>query len=330
MAKLIDIVKNGGYIDAAVGIIDEVTKSVPEMAFFDARLIDGTQFQSLVKTGLPTTGFRALNNGVDASRSAHSLRTFNLGVLAGLCQVDKAEAQASCAPGVNTIESFLGDQATDLVVSGAMSLASKVWYGAKAGAEGFDGVSALVSDDLTIDAGGTTANKQASVYAVGNSATKACGLVFAKNSGFFLTEDLVWKDGKMLGENGKEVPAYWADLTGWAGFSAVNAKKMARLANLGDSKNLTDALLAKVVNAYRKANNGLNPDALFTTFDQLAALQTSRSVVAPSVGKVRTEITAAWPTDYEGIPLIASNALLDTEAVWTAESSSSSSSSASA
>ena len=103
---------------------------------------------------------------------------------------------------------------------------------------------------------------------------------------------------------------------------------MARLANLGAaSHTLTDALLAKLVNAYRKANDEL-PSAIFASYDQLAFLQASRTatMVAP---RERGSISAEWPTDYQGIPLIASNAVSDAEAVWTKESSVSSSSSSS-
>jgi len=88
MSKLIDLVKNGGYTDAAVGIIEEVTKAVPEIGIFDARLINGTQFKSVYKNGLPTAAFRSVGNGVAASRSSYGLRTYDLGILAGLCQVD--------------------------------------------------------------------------------------------------------------------------------------------------------------------------------------------------------------------------------------------------
>lgn len=322
MAKIIDLVK-GAYADATVGIVDEVVKAVPEIAFFDARLVKGTQFKTLAKTGLPTTGFRTVGNGVDASRSGYALKTFDLGVLAGLVQVDKAEVLGDS---VRSKEEVLSDEAIDMVISGMKTLAGKVWYGNKASAESFDGVAGLCLDELVVSAGDSTANKCSSAFAVGNDVKKACGLVFSENSGFFLNGDLDFKEGTMTGSNSKPVPCFWTDLTGWAGFSAVNSKKMARLANLGASSHtLTDALLAKLVNAYRKANDEV-PSAIFASYDQLAFLQASRTAtqVAP---RERGSISAEWPTDYQGIPLIASNAISDAEAVWTEASSSSSSSS---
>lgn len=324
MAKLIDLVK-GAYADATVGIVDEVVKEVPEVAFFDARLVKGTQFKTLARISLPTAGFRTVGNGIDASRSGYGLKTFDLGILSGLVQIDKAEVLGDS---LRSKEEVLSDEAIDLIVAGMKELASKIWYGGKAGAESFDGVAALCEDALVVDAGDSTANKCSSVYAVGNDAKKACGLVFSENSGFFLNGELDFKEGKMLGVNNKEVPCFWTDLTGWAGFSAVNSKKMARLANLGTaSHTLTDALLAKLVNAYRKAT-GSRPDALFASYDQVAALQASRTatMVAP---RERGSISAPWPTDHDGIPLIATNAIVDTEAVWSASGDGSSSGSGS-
>ena len=321
MAKVIDLVK-GAYSDAAVGIIDEVSKVVPEIAFFDARLVAGTQFKTLARTSLPTTGFRALGAGIDASSNGYALKTFDLGILAGLVQMDKA---AALADALRSKEEVLSDEAIGVIISAMKTLAGKVWYGSKDGAEKFAGVATLCEDDLVVSAGGSTANAESSVFAVGNSATKACGLVFSKNSGFFLEGELEFKEGTMSGSNSKPVPCSWTDLTGWAGFSAVNAKKMARLANLDSSTHsLTDALLAKVVNAYTKANDGIRPDALFASYAQLEKLQASRAANHVLPGQ-KGSVSAEFPTDFQGIPLIATNAILDTEAVWTAESSSSSS-----
>lgn len=320
MAKLIELVK-GNYADAAVGIIDEVSKSVPEIAVFDARLVKGTQFKTIARTSLPTTGFRTLGNGIDASRAGYSLKTFDLGILAGLVQIDRAEVLADS---MRSKEEVLSDEAIAVVTSGMKSLASKVWYGNKANAEAFDGVAGLA--DIVIDAGDSTANKCSSAFAVGNSAAKACGLVFSENSGFFLNGELEFRDGVMTGANSKPVPCYWTDLTGYAGFSAVNANKMARLANLGASSHkLTDALLAKLVNAYRKANDGEMPAAIFANFDQIEALQAARAAtyIAP---RERGSVAAEWPVDFQGVPIIATNAIVSTEAVWTEESSSDSSS----
>ena len=89
MATLAEIVTGKGY-DASQGIIEEVSKLVPELDKFDSVLIPGTTFQSVAQTSDPTTGFRTAGNGIDASDEGYRLDDFALGILAGLCQRDKA------------------------------------------------------------------------------------------------------------------------------------------------------------------------------------------------------------------------------------------------
>ena len=322
---VMELVK-GRYADATVGIVDEVSKLVPEIKFFDSRLIKGTQFKTLARTSLPTTGFRKLNEGIAASRNGYDMKTFDLGILAGLVQMDKAEALGDS---MRTKEQVLADEANGVMVSAFKTLGSKVWYGDSANAEAFAGAATLVKDSMVVDAGGSTANACSSVFAVGNGATDGCGLVLSEESGFLLNGDLEFKEGKMLGKNNLEVPCFWTDLTGWAGFSCVNANRLARLANLDATKTLTDALLADLVGKYEEANDGLRPDALFVSFAQRRALQKARSAIYPAIRGTKGELTAPTPVDFEGIPLIATNAIVNTEAVWAEEESSSSSSSSS-
>lgn len=310
MATLREIVTGKGW-DATQGIVEEVVKTVPELAFFDSTIIPGTSFQTLRLTSDPTTGFRSVGNGIDASDEGYSLVTTSLGILAGLVQRDKAAVLAD----VRGRDACMRAAAIATVRSAMKTLASKVWYGAASGDEKFAGAAALVKAALTVKAAGTTANKQSSVFAVGNSCDDKCGLFFGDGSDLFGQAELDWKEGLMAGSNSKPVPSFWKDLTSWAAFGCRNSNSIARLANLGDNSNLTDALLAKLVNAYRKANDGQMPDALFASYDQVEALQQARSAAYPAVRGTKSGIAAPWPTDYEGIPLFATSAISDTEAV---------------
>ena len=312
MATLQSLVTGKGY-DASQGIIEEVSKLVPEIERFETILIPGTTFQSVSHVSDPATGFRTAGNGIDASDEGYSLRDYALGILAGLCQRDKAVVDAD----IRGREATLKAAAIALVRSGMKSLASKVWYGAKTGAEKFNGCAALVKDALVVDAGNSTADKSASVYAVGLGEEK-CHLVFNENAALLKQAELDWKEGIMTGANSKPVPSYWTDLTGWAGFACRNANAIARIANLGAANPLTDALLAEIVSKYAEANDGQNPDAIFCTFKQRLELQKSRGTTVRTSARSAIEITAAVPLEYAGIPIVATTSLLDTEAVWSA------------
>ncbi len=311
MATLREIVSGKGF-DASQGIIDEVSKLVPELNFFDAHLVAGTSFQSVVQTGDPTTGFRSVGAGIDASDESYRLDTFNLGILAGLVQRDKAAFDAD----VRGRDAALAAAATALVRSGMKTLAGKVWYGAKTGDEKFAGASALVKGSLVVDAGGTS-SALSSVYAVGKGLDK-CHLVFCESSPLLNASELVWKEGTMSGSNSKAVPSYWTDLTCWAGFACRNANAVARIANLDATKSLTDTLLAELVSRYAEANDGLNPDAIFCTFGQRLALQKSRGTAVRTAARSTIEIAAGVPLEYDGIPIIATNSLAGTESAYSA------------
>ena len=314
MATLAEIVTGKGY-DASQGIIEEVSKLVPELDKFDSVLIPGTTFQSVAQTSDPTTGFRTAGNGIDASDEGYRLDDFALGILAGLCQRDKAVFDAD----VRGREAALRAAAVSMVRSGMKTLAGKVWYGAKAGAEKFNGCAALVKAALVVDAGNSTANKSSSAYAVGIGEDK-CHLVFNEKSALLTRAELEWKEGIMAGANEKPVPSYWTDLTGWAGFACRNANAIARIANLGSGSGnkLTDDMLAELVSKYAEKNDGQNPDAIFCTFAQRLFLQKSRGTTVRTGAGSSLAISAGVPLEYAGIPIIATNSLSDDEAVWSA------------
>lgn len=311
MATLRELVTGKGY-DASQGIIEEVLKRVPEIEALPSVLIPGTSFQSAALITDPTTGFRNVGAGIAASDEGYRLDTFNLGVLAGLVQRDKAAVDAD----IRGRDATMKAAATALVRSGMKSLAVKVFAGAKASAEKFDGCATLCKAALTVNAGGTAAESGdtglSSVYALG-CGEEACHLVFNVNSPLLTQSELNWEKGVMTGSNNKPVPSYWTDLTCWAGFACRNANAIARIANLSTAKPLTDVLLAELVSKYAQANDGQNPSALFVTFGQRLLLQKSRGTTVRTSAKSAVEITAAVPLEYDGIPIYATNALTENE-----------------
>ena len=313
MATLRELVTGKGW-DASQGIIEEVSKLVPELNFFDARTISGTTFKGLKLTSDPATGFRAIGNGIDASDEGYSLATYELAYLAGLVKRDKAAFEAD----PTGRDAALARAATAVVRSGMKTLAAAIWYGDSTSK--FSGVSALVKPALVKDAGGTTASAQTSVYLVGNNAQDTCGLVFNQDSKLLTAAELEWKEMLSTGANSKDMPVLYTDLGCWCGFAVLNSNSVGRIANLSatDSKGLTDALLADAVTAYQKANDGLSPAAIFAPFSQIRALRADRSTKVYNGPRDTKENLAANPTDFDGIPIIGTNAISETEAVWSA------------
>ncbi len=311
MATLRELVTGKGW-DASQGIIEEIEKQVPELAFFDTKIIPGTTFQGLKMTSLPTTGFRAIGAGIDASDEGYTLANYALAIVAGLCKRDKAAFAAD----PTGREAALARAAKAQVLSGMLTLGKAVWYGDSTSQ--FSGVNALVKAGLIVDAGGSTANGETSVYLVGNDAEEECGLVFSQDSGVLGKTELEWKEGIMTGSNSKDVPCLWTDLTTWAGFAVRNSNRIGRIANLDSSHKLTDALLADAVSLYMEANNGLAPKAIFASHTQLRYLRADRSSKVYNGPRDTKENIAAAPTEFDGIPLIGTTGIVATESVYTA------------
>ena len=315
MATLRELVTGKGW-DATQGIIEEVSKLVPELNFFDAKIIQGTTFQGLKLTSLPTTGFRAIGKGIDASDEGYSLANYTCALLAGLVQRDKAAFtadprgadEAKAAAAIATIRSAM------------KTLAAAIWYGDGSGASGadiFPGVAAACDSSLVVKAGGSTASKQTSVFLVGNDANEQCGLYFGEDSELLGKSELEWHEGLMTGSNSKQVPALWTSLDSWAGFGVRQKYAVGRICNLSttDSKTLTDALLAEAVSLYQEKNDGVPPKAIFAPFEQVRALRVSRSAKVYDLPGHGGENIAGAVVDFDGIPIVGTSNISLTEAV---------------
>lgn len=314
MNTIYDILKNGNAADARVGVVEEAVAQVPELRVMDAGLVKGTQFQTVSRTALPATGWRAANAGVDASGSTYALRGHNLAILAGLVKLDKAVADAD----FEGKEAALDREVRGVTLSAFQTLARAMYYATEA-TEGFDGAAALVKSANVVKAGSVAETEtHMSVYAVGNSFRDGCGFAFNESSGLISPDEIIFKEGLITGSNSKQLMGYIADLTTWAGFSVTNANRIARLCNLdagSTGATLTDALLADLVTAYRDSNGGLMPSFIFMPFAAQRQLQNARSTQIRVGTRSAIETYAAIPADYEGIPILGTGALTKTEAL---------------
>jgi len=315
--NLMDVMK-GKYNDASVGIVEEVLKKVPELAFFDARIIDGTQFKTLARTGLPSAGFRDVNTGIDASGSTYAMKTFDLFVLDCLVKMDKAVAVGD----IYGKDMALARESVGAVLAGMKQMAKQTWYGTANDAKGFPGAKFLTKTDLKIGnkSTGLTAATGSSVFAVGNSTLNACGYVFGGSGKGLLTQEPIdFKETLLKDGDDKEFDGFYAALTTWVGFSVVDARKVAFFDNITADTGATmnDEVLAQLVNKYMESNDGEMPDGLFMSFRSLQQLQLSRKTVLVAQGKTQAEIgtVAPIPQDYNGIRILPTNAIANNEAL---------------
>lgn len=322
MAKIIDLITNAGQVDVTKGIVEEVLKAAPEMAFFDSDVVPGTTISTLARTTLPTVAFRNIGDPVSSSRSQYAERTATLKMLSGRAEITEAEVKKN--PLLTKDEQCVAE-AIAVLTAAFQHLGRQVWYGTDADAKGFAGATALVDASMVTRAGNGTSNANTSVWFVGNGAKTKCGIVFSKNSGIlaendveFIRGDVQIKKKVTIGDNEEDIvigvePGWIGDLTSYAALLVSNIHSLARLCNVTDTTGLNDDMLADCVDAYSQANNGAKPDAIFMSYGARRMLRKSRNLTVDTISD-QLHRYAPIPMDFDQIPIIATNALIDTEA----------------
>lgn len=314
LPTLLDIAKRSGN-DAVVGLIEEVIVVAPELSGMTAipgrglvrvpgvgaaRTIKGRMYQTLVRTALPEVGFRDANEGTDAVKSEYENRLVETYILNPRWECDRAVAdQAEDGP-----EAYIADEAIAMVKGALRTLGRQFYYGRGGGdAKGHPGlIDSLDAANMEVDAGGTSQGKGSSVWAVK-----------------FGPQDVTWVWGdqgsldlsdvrleSIVASNGKRLTAYVQELHAYPGLQVGNRHCIGRIRDLTDEngKGLTDDLIAQLI---EKFPAGVVPDALFMTRRSLAQLRNSRTATNA------TGAPAPYPTDWEGIPIIVTDSLTNTE-----------------
>lgn len=303
---MLDLAKRGGS-DAVVGLIEENLQYAPELEKVPARTISGTSYKTLIRTGLPTVGFRKLNAGVDPSKSTFAEKRVECFILGGRVEVDKAYVQGS-EDGEETVRS---DEASAVTKASFLTIGSQFYYGTEE--SGFPGLVSMLNADLVLKADGDDANKGTSVYGV-KFGPQDVQFVFGGGDVMSLGP---WRDETLEDAAGKKFPGEVADLTGWIGLQCTNKYSVGRLANLtaqAAKGKLTDALIAEWL---VKFPVGQRPDALFMSRYQAFRLQASRSTVN-AVGKKTATGEENWapaPVESNGVPIVVTDSIKETEAI---------------
>jgi hypothetical protein len=311
---LLDVAKLNGN-DAVVGLIEASLKFSPEAQIFPFRTIRGTSYKTVQRTGLPTVSFRSANEGVTPSKSEFSDKTVECFILDSQIEVDKAIADAY----EDGAAAFQAIEATGVMQAAMRKLGSQVWYGTVNDAKGFPGLKAFTAkgattlngDAMTVDATGDTATTASSVYLVsfGNQNLQMVG---GQNSTFQLEDFRI----QTITKSAKNLTAYVAGLTAWVGMQIGHENVVRRILNLTaqSGKGLTDLLLADAMATFPV---GYQPDAIFMSRRSRAQLQKARTVTLFGQGTTRANqpLIAPVPTEYEGIPIIVTDSILNTDAI---------------
>jgi hypothetical protein len=299
---MLDVAKSNGS-DAVVGLIEENLNVAPEITIFPARTITGTSFKTLFRTALPTTQFRNPNEGVNTTKSSYANKLVECFYLDGKMEIDVAVAQAD-EQGEDHAKMIEADGHAQAAL---LHLGKQVWYGASNDAKGFPGAQALVDSSYVLDAGGTTATTGSSVSGV-RVGPKHASMIFGRDTVLSIGE---WSKQRITRDS-KELTAYINSLEGWLGMQWINKDSVCRLkdATADSGKGVTDALLAQLLSQLKWV-----PDYWFMTRRSRYQLQISRTPTSNTSGESSTRPIAPLPTESNGIPIMVTDSLTNTEAL---------------
>jgi len=297
---MLDIAKINGS-DAVVGLIEENQNIAPEINIFPARTINGTSFKTLFRTALPTTQFRNVNEGVNTTKSTYANKLVECFYLDGKMEIDVAVAQAD-EQGEDHAKTI---EADGHMQAALLHIGKQVWYGTSNDSKGFPGPQAIVDPAYTLDAGGTTASTGSSVYGV-RVGEKHASLIFGRDTVLAIGE---WTKQRIT-RNNKDLTAWINSLEGWLGMQWINKDSICRLKDCtaDAGKGCTDAKLAELLSKLKWV-----PDYWFMTRRELFHLQVSRTPTSNTSGNASTAPIAPLPTESNGIPIIVTDSLTNTE-----------------
>lgn len=300
MPTLLDIAKANGS-DAVVGLVEEVIKAHPEISMGAARTIRGLNFKTLVRTGLPTVGFRSANEGYAASVSTFENRLVEAYTFNPRWECDKAVADRY----EDGASAYIAIEAAGIMEASMNHLCSQFYYGTSNDAKGFPGLlAAYDSTNMVVDATGTTADTGSSVWAV-RFGPRAVSWVWGNNGQLAMGDVL---EQRILDGSSNPYTAYCQELLSYVGLQVASKYAVGRIKKLtADSgKGLTDSLLSQL---YEKFPVGQRPEMFLASRRSIGQLQRSRTATNPTGAPVPV------PDSWNGIPIMATDAIVDTESL---------------
>lgn len=290
--------------------LEGVAFEAPLLEKLPAKVVPGTTYIQKVRTSVPLFGPVPYNTGVAPFKSSYETKNGQCFPYSGLFAIDKklvmAEPQNAAA--------YMADEMRAGTRGLLIALEMSVIYGKAFHKDGAFGLVDTIGDYMTISATGKNQDRThggASVWAIcANSDMLHTVWGTSKVVSFGAQrEETLMRPTKDGGEG--LMPSYVRDFVCHFGFAQLDEFATARIVNESETNKLTDALLAQLVNNFPA---GHTPTMLVMNRATRARLQQSRaeSFVYPKKTAGNTPY-AELPTEFEGIPIVVTDALLADE-----------------
>lgn len=261
---------------------------------------NGKDHKYVKKTAPPIVGFIGNGVGRDFSKLTSIPVTDTLEAIDGSVMMPKVAADAS-----DNREEVVATEIMEHLKAAMFEFEKQIFNGTNNAATGFPGfadtVSTLANTQFIAGGGSGGGSVYESVYMVRVNASMNGVIPVVNNEievGTTLTVNFDPGDGL-------NAPAYYTPIMGYTGLQLGNNYSIVRIGNLDGTNTLTDDLLSQ---GLEKFPAGTAATHIFASRRQRGALQRSRTTYSP------TGQPAPLPSDYEGLPIVITEALQADEA----------------
>ena len=281
-----------------------LTSAVPQKAseIFTGytETIDGFDYKALIETQAGSFEFRNLNGRAQTTLPEYDVRRFECAIGNPILRMDIAAYEMASKNG--TIPDLMTRMKLGILTGIYNKLGRQFYYGSSEDAKGFEGLCSLVDDDLVFTAGGTTANKQSSVWFVAWGVLDTSILYGGGKGKNFTWSEL--QDETLTDSSGNSAVYKTCYLTMYPCVSVANKISIARVANV---ESIDDDTLFKALSHCEEA--GFSPSAIYMRPSILETLRASRTATNA------TGAPSPTPSDLAGIPIYPTLSISKTEAV---------------
>lgn len=309
----------GDALDLADIEVSDLLKASPFVAalpMFPSS--NGTTHKYTKETQAPVVGFRSPNGGRELDSSVDTAVSIDLKILDWSWDVDQAVAKAWRRGGPKALMAREGLRHLKAalmmfekqVINGIVGASDSA--GASGSADGFAGfrdagtVNA-VADAMVVNATGAVADTISSVWAVNLSEAGVSGIYKGDGDPFDMDEMVTIQKVVNPGTDNKTYSAWYQPANTWLGLQVGSAFDIGRIANLtASSAMLTDDLIAELLSRFPIDRY---PTHLLMSRRSRKQLQDSRTATNS------TGTPAPFPTESFGVPIIATDAIGNTEEI---------------
>lgn len=309
-AALADLVKVND-MNISEADVSDLLQGAPFISALAAETAsNGTDHKYLKETGAPVVGFRSVNDGRDHDSSEDTLVTINLKILDATFHVDRAVADSYTKGGA---DGWIAREARRHLRAAFAKGEKQLIYGTDDDSDGFTGLADAstidaVADAMVVNAGGSTADTQTSVFAIrsvpeGND----CTLIVGQDGNLEIGDRY---EQLMQGATG-HFPTYVTPIYAWMGLQIGSAYSVGRIANIHPSDanaQLDDDKISDLLSLFPA-----DRPATHLVMNRSARKMLQQSRTATNT----TGAPAPFPMESFDVPIITTDQIVSTEAVLT-------------